>query len=95
MDHSAESNLSQKPRRNDPQKLYLKGTSHMSSQNSNYVEQEDGFYKKTTSTQKGRSPFNKPLRTSTSMNPSLFQRANGSIDWNAYAAAIAKERGNG
>jgi len=47
----------------------------MSNMNSNYVEQEDGFHKKTTSTQKGRSPFNKPLRTSTSMNPSLFKRA--------------------
>jgi len=67
----------------------------MSNMNSNYVEQEDGFHKKTTSTAKGQSPFNKPLRTSTSMNPSLFQRSDGSIDWQAWAKAIAQERGNG
>lgn len=44
---------------------------------------------------KGSSPFNKPLRTTNSLNRSLFERPDGTIDWQAFAQAIREERGDG
>ncbi len=63
--------------------------------NSNYVEDEEGFHKKADSTAKGSSPFNRPLRTANSLNRSLFERPDGTTDWNAWDKAVQQERGDG